>query len=178
MTTGVSVTSPLTGHVIGLAAVPDPVFSGAMVVPGTATEPHGEFVEPVASVDGIIVSLHAHAFVAVEPSGKGVLGHLAIDTVQLDGEGLEMLVAKGDNVSRAAPTDRWSLARVLAFGQPRPCPVLTLETAAGALGDFAARAGVNSDDRLFHRSQRQKPHHSETAHRSGGGHAPHQSGGG
>lgn len=33
------VSSPLTGRAIGLAAVPDPVSSGAMAGPGTAVDP-------------------------------------------------------------------------------------------------------------------------------------------
>lgn len=43
-----SVTSPLAGRAIGLAAVPDPVFSGAMVGPGTAIDPVREPSEAVS----------------------------------------------------------------------------------------------------------------------------------
>src|SRR2546429_99447 len=80
-----TVTSPLAGRAIGLAAVPDPVFSGAMVGPGTAIDPVREPSEAVAPVDGVIVSLHPHAFVVVDEQGHGVLVHLGIDTVQLNG---------------------------------------------------------------------------------------------
>lgn len=144
-----TVTSPLAGHVIGLAAVPDPVFAKAMVGPGTAIKPYGELVEAVAPVDGVITSLHAHAFVVVDPSGKGVLTHLGIDTVQLNGEGFEVLVAKGETVNRAAPMVRWSPTRVLASGKSSICPVIALEATAGTLGDFAEHAGINSGDLLF-----------------------------
>ena len=64
-----TVTSPLAGRAIGLAAVPDPVFSGAMVGPGTAIDPVREPSEAVAPVDGVIVSLHPHAFVVVDDAG-------------------------------------------------------------------------------------------------------------
>lgn len=43
-----TVTSPLAGRAIGLAAVPDPVFSGAMVGPGTAIDPVREAGEAVS----------------------------------------------------------------------------------------------------------------------------------
>ncbi len=43
-----TVTSPLAGRAIGLAAVPDPVFSGAMVGPGTAIDPVREPSEAVS----------------------------------------------------------------------------------------------------------------------------------
>ena len=95
-----TVTSPLAGRAIGLAAVPDPVFSGAMVGPGTAIDPVREPSEAVSPVDGIVVSLHPHAFVVVDDQGHGVLTHLGIDTVQLNGEGFELLVNKGDTVTR------------------------------------------------------------------------------
>lgn len=145
-----TVTSPLAGRVIGLAAVPDPVFSGAMVGPGTAIEPRGEPSEAVAPVDGIIVSLHAHAFVVVDPSGKGVLTHLGIDTVQLNGEGFELLAAKGDSVERGAPVVRWNPARVVEAGKSAVCPVVALEATADALGDLAEHAEISSGETLFH----------------------------
>ncbi len=96
-----NVTSPLAGRAIGLTEVPDPVFSGAMVGPGTAIDPVREPSEAVSPVDGIVVSLHPHAFVVVDADGHGVLTHLGIDTVQLNGEGFELLVNKGDTVTRA-----------------------------------------------------------------------------
>ncbi|NEE19998.1 PTS glucose transporter subunit IIA, partial [Streptomyces sp. SID7499] len=102
-----NVTSPLAGRAIGLTAVPDPVFSGAMVGPGTAIDPVREPSEAVSPVDGIVVSLHPHAFVVVDSEGHGVLTHLGIDTVQLNGEGFELLVNKGDTVTRGQGIVRW-----------------------------------------------------------------------
>ncbi len=66
-----NVTSPLAGRAIGLTEVPDPVFSGAMVGPGTAIDPVREPSEAVSPVDGIVVSLHPHAFVVVDADGHG-----------------------------------------------------------------------------------------------------------
>lgn len=105
-----TVTSPLAGRAIGLAEVPDPVFSGAMVGPGTAIDPVREPSEAVSPVDGIVVSLHPHAFVVVDDQGHGVLTHLGIDTVQLNGEGFELLVNKGDTVTRGQAVVRWDPA--------------------------------------------------------------------
>ncbi len=69
--------------------------------PGTAIDPVREASEAIAPVDGIVVSLHPpHAFVVVDSEGHGVLTHLGIDTVQLNGEGFELLVSKGDTVTR------------------------------------------------------------------------------
>ncbi|MEU8892795.1 PTS glucose transporter subunit IIA [Streptomyces sp. NPDC048442] len=144
-----SVTSPLEGRVIGLAAVPDPVFSGAMVGPGTAIDPVREPSAAVSPVDGVVVSLHPHAFVVVDAEGHGVLTHLGIDTVQLNGEGFELLVNKGDNVTRGQDIVRWDPAAVEAAGKSPVCPVVALEATADALSDLAEDSDVKVGDTLF-----------------------------
>jgi PTS system glucose-specific IIA component len=144
-----SVTSPLAGRVIGLSAVPDPVFSGAMVGPGTAIDPVREPSEAVAPVDGIVVSLHPHAFVVVDEEGRGVLTHLGIDTVQLGGEGFELLVSKGDNVQRGQAVVRWDPAAVEAAGKSPVSPVVALEATTESLSDVAEDGDVKTGQPLF-----------------------------
>ncbi|MFD4138181.1 MULTISPECIES: PTS glucose transporter subunit IIA [unclassified Streptomyces] len=144
-----TVTSPLSGRTIGLAAVPDPVFSGAMVGPGTAIDPDREASEAVSPVDGIVVSLHPHAFVVVDGEGHGVLTHLGIDTVQLNGQGFELLVNKGDTVSRGQAIVRWNPAAVEEAGKSAICPVVALEATADSLGEVREDGDVKSGDVLF-----------------------------
>lgn len=144
-----SVTSPLAGRVIGLSAVPDPVFSGAMVGPGTAIDPVREPSEAVAPVDGIVVSLHPHAFVVVDEEGRGVLTHLGIDTVQLGGEGFELLVSKGDTVQRGQAVVRWDPAAVEAAGKSPVSPVVALEATTESLTDVVEDGDVKAGQPLF-----------------------------
>ncbi len=144
-----SVSSPLAGRAIGLSAVPDPVFSGAMVGPGTAIDPVREASEAVSPVDGIIVSLHPHAFVVVDDQGHGVLTHLGIDTVQLNGEGFELLVNKGDTVQRGQAVVRWNPAAVEAAGKSPVCPVVALEATAESLSALVEDGDVKTGDALF-----------------------------
>jgi PTS system N-acetylglucosamine-specific IIA component len=144
-----TVSSPLAGRAIGLAAVPDPVFSGAMIGPGTAIDPVREAGDAVAPVDGVIVSLHPHAFVVVDDAGHGVLTHLGIDTVQLNGEGFELLVAKGDSVSRGEPVVRWDPAAIEASGKSPICPVVALDATAELLGALVESGDVAAGDPLF-----------------------------
>ncbi|MFB7500223.1 PTS glucose transporter subunit IIA [Streptomyces sp. NPDC056161] len=144
-----TVMSPLAGRAIGLVSVPDPVFSGAMVGPGTAIDPVREPSEAVAPVDGVIVSLHPHAFVVVDEHGRGVLTHLGIDTVQLNGEGFELLVDKGDTVSRGQGIVRWNPAAVEAAGKSPICPVVALDAAADSLSELRDEGDVKAGDRLF-----------------------------
>lgn len=144
-----TVTSPLSGRAIGLSAVPDPVFSGAMVGPGHAVDPVREPSEAVSPVDGVIVSLHPHAFVVVDAEGHGVLTHLGIDTVQLNGEGFELLVAKGETVTRGQALVRWSPAAVELAGKSPVCPVVALEATADSLSGLREDGDVKAGDRLF-----------------------------
>jgi PTS system glucose-specific IIA component len=144
-----TVSSPLAGRAIGLAAVPDPVFSGAMVGPGTAIDPVREPGVAVSPVDGVVVSLHPHAFVVVDDEGHGVLTHLGIDTVQLNGEGFELLVNKGDAVARGQAVVRWDPAGVEAAGKSAVCPVIALEASAEVLGTVVDSGDVLAGDTLF-----------------------------
>jgi PTS system N-acetylglucosamine-specific IIA component len=139
----------VTGRAIELAAVPDPVFAGAMVGPGMAIDPVREAAEAVSPVDGVIVSLHAHAFVVVDDEGHGVLTHLGIDTVQLNGEGFELLVAKGDTVTRGQAVVRWNPAEVEAAGKSPVCPVVALEATSDALSELVEDGEVVAGARLF-----------------------------
>ncbi|MGW2254127.1 PTS sugar transporter subunit IIA [Kitasatospora sp. NPDC001660] len=144
-----TVTSPLTGQVVGLAGVPDPVFSGAMVGPGTAVDPVREPTEAVAPVDGVVVSMHPHAFVVVDADGHGVLTHLGIDTVQLNGEGFELLVNKGDTVTRGQSVIKWNPADVEAAGKSPISPIVALEASAESLGAVVESGEVRAGDKLF-----------------------------
>ncbi|MET8815458.1 PTS glucose transporter subunit IIA [Streptomyces sp. NPDC004549] len=144
-----TVTSPLAGRAIGLADVPDPVFAGAMVGPGTAIDPVREPSEAVSPVDGVIVSLHPHAFVVVDDEGHGVLVHLGIDTVQLNGEGFELLVNKGDRVKHGQSIVRWNPAAVETAGKSPICPVVALEATAESLSEVVESGQVQRGDSLF-----------------------------
>ena len=144
-----SVTSPVAGRAIGLEAVPDPVFAGAMVGPGTAIDPVREPSTAVAPVDGVVVSLHPHAFVVVDGQGHGVLTHLGIDPVQLDGEGFEVLVNKGDTVRRGEPVVRWDPAAVEARGKSPVCPVVALEATEESLSELVDNGDVGAGAQLF-----------------------------
>lgn len=144
-----TVTSPVSGRAVGLAAVPDPVFSEAMVGPGTAVDPVRACSVALSPVDGVVVSLHPHAFVVVDGQGHGVLVHLGIDTVQLNGEGFELLVSKGDSVMCGEGVVRWNPADIEAAGRSPLCPVVALEATAGSLAGLRESGGVQAGDLLF-----------------------------
>jgi sugar PTS system EIIA component len=141
--------APVAGRVVGLAGVPDPVFSGAMVGPGTAVDPLPEPAAAGSPIDGTLVKLHPHAFVVLSGGGQGVLVHLGIDTVQLGGEGFELLVEEGAAVAAGQPLVRWDPAAVAASGRSPVCPVVALDAAAEALSELREDGEVAFGDQLF-----------------------------
>ena len=138
------VLAPISGTVIPLGAVPDPVFAGQMVGSGAAVEPPaGEAFDVVSPGAGKVVKLLPHAFVVVERSGKGVLTHVGIDTVKLKGEGFKLLIAQGDTVDAGEPIMHVDPAAALAAGYSMVSPVVVLDTKPDtttliAEGDVAA----------------------------------------
>ncbi|HEV3462603.1 MAG TPA: PTS glucose transporter subunit IIA [Actinomycetota bacterium] len=143
------VLAPLPGRVLPLSEVPDPVFAGAMVGPGAAVDPPRGPVQAVAPVDGRIAKLHPHAFVVVTSSGRGVLVHLGIDTVQLEGEGFRLLAAEGEEVSAGTPLVEWDTAAVEAGGRSPVSPVIALDAPPEAIGETVTGGQVEAGAELF-----------------------------
>ncbi|RLQ95190.1 PTS sugar transporter subunit IIA [Falsibacillus albus] len=93
-----SISSPMTGRVLTLEDVPDPVFSQKMMGDGIAIEPvEGKVVAPF---DGNIVQVFPtkHAIGIKSPNGVEVLIHIGLETVSMNGEGFETFVSEGDKV--------------------------------------------------------------------------------
>lgn len=93
-----TILAPLTGSVVQLEEVPDPVFSGKMLGDGIAIMPSEGIV--VAPFDAEIVQVFPtkHAIGLRGKSGLEVLIHIGLETVALNGEGFETFVQQGDNV--------------------------------------------------------------------------------
>ena len=129
-----SVLAPLDGTVIAVQDVPDPVFAGRFVGPGLAIDPvrTGE-VTAVAPVSGTVTKLHPHAYIVVDAQGRGILTHLGLDTVRLDGEGFTLHVAEGDQISAGDPVVTWNPADIEAKGLNPVVPVIALEADEGSL---------------------------------------------
>ncbi|MEU1721927.1 PTS glucose transporter subunit IIA [Nonomuraea sp. NPDC050227] len=143
-----TVLAPVEGAAVGLAAVPDPVFSAGMVGPGTAIDPLRGPGKAVAPIAGKIMKLHPHAYVIVGDDGRGVLVHLGIDTVQLKGKGFQLLAAEGDRVSAGQPVVAWDPSVVEAGGRSPVCPVVALDALSESVTGIVQGA-VHVGDELF-----------------------------
>ncbi len=90
--------APLSGDVLPLEQVPDPVFAQKMVGDGIAIMPSGTIL--LAPCDGIVTQLHAasHALTLTTADGLQVFLHIGINTVALGGQGFAAKIAPGDAV--------------------------------------------------------------------------------
>jgi PTS system trehalose-specific IIC component len=123
-TAPVTLVSPLEGTVKALEEAVDPVFGQGMMGQGVVIEPTvGELVAPFnGTVTAVFPSKHAVGMTA--DNGAEVLMHIGMDTVKLDGEGFETLVAQGDKVTAGQALTRFDIAAIQAAGYPVQTPVI------------------------------------------------------
>ncbi|WP_374424632.1 phosphoenolpyruvate--protein phosphotransferase [Chromobacterium sp.] len=95
--------APLSGWLVALDTVPDPVFAGKMVGDGISLDPTS--CSLLAPVSGTVSNLHSahHALTIISPEGVEVMVHIGIDTVMLKGQGFQPLVAQGQQVKAGQP---------------------------------------------------------------------------
>jgi len=95
----VIIKAPMSGKVINLSDLPDEVFAQKMVGDGIAVEPSEGVV--VAPFDGRVKQVFStgHALVLESKEGLVVLIHIGLDTVNLKGEGFNVLVNEGSKVN-------------------------------------------------------------------------------
>lgn len=93
------IVSPTNGELLDLTYIPDEVFSQKMMGDGFAIKSSdGVILSPVNGTVEMIFDTK-HAIGLKSKSGKEILIHLGIDTVNLKGEGFEVFVEAGQKVS-------------------------------------------------------------------------------
>ena len=164
--------APLTGPVVPLANVPDPVFSGGMFGDGIGIDPLvGKLVAPC---DATVTHLArtGHAVTLRTDEGAEILLHIGIDTVELNGKGFAPMVEQGaqvragdvliefdqDQIACAAPSlvsvvaiansDAFEVVERAAGGMvvAGETPLLVLRAREGAAADASREASVVVDE--------------------------------
>jgi sugar PTS system EIIA component len=121
------VLAPVGGRAVPLADVPDPVFSQGMVGYGAAVDPPRGVIDAVAPVTGKILKLLPHAYIVMTPDNVGVLVHLGLDTVRLNGEGFTTHVRQGDDVTAGQVVITYDVPSVQARGLSPVVPVVVMD---------------------------------------------------
>ena len=122
------IASPMTGTVMALTDMPEPVFSTEALGKGCAIEP--SVPEVVAPFDGKIeqVADTKHAVGITSNGGVEVLIHVGIDTVELNGEGFAPQVKVGDIVKKGDLLLKFDPAAIAAKGKPVTTAVIVTNT--------------------------------------------------
>ena len=139
--------APLSGVVVPIDTVPDPVFAEKMVGDGVSLDPISSLL--LAPCDGRIVQLHAarHAVTLLADHGIEILMHIGLDTVQLKGQGFTARVAVGDDVKVGDPLIEFDVDYLAAHAKSLLTPVLitSLDRVSSMIGvDGTVTAGVDS----------------------------------
>jgi len=145
------IVAPMTGEVIALEKVDDPVFSGGILGPGVAIRPtDGEVRAPITgTVSSLLPSRHALGILGDD--GLEVLVHVGLDTVRLEGAPFTAHVAQGDRVEAGQHVLTADLAAIEAAGLDITTPVVVLngdayEVAPLVTGRVAGGAALLSTD--------------------------------
>ena len=124
--------SPLSGDVVALENVNDPVFSSGAMGKGLAVKPSEGVVYAPADAEVTIAFETGHAYGLKTASGAEILIHIGIDTVSMNGNGFEKLVAAGDKVKAGTPIAKFDVAKIAEAGLDDTTMVIVTNTA-----DFA-----------------------------------------
>ena len=112
----------LSGKVIPIEEVKDPVFSSKMLGDGLAIEPTSELI--LSPCDGVISTVMAeskHAVGITAANGMELLIHEGVDTVALNGEGFELYVNEGDKVKAGDKLIKFDAALIKSKGYEVSC---------------------------------------------------------
>ncbi|AZF07192.1 phosphoenolpyruvate--protein phosphotransferase [Pseudomonas sp. R5-89-07] len=95
--------APLSGMLLALDQVPDPVFSSRMIGDGLCIDPTSQIL--CAPLAGTISNIQdsGHAVSVTGDNGVQVLMHIGLDTVSLAGKGFTRLVEEGQRVTAGQP---------------------------------------------------------------------------
>ncbi|HEL1986304.1 TPA: PTS glucose transporter subunit IIA, partial [Streptococcus suis] len=124
--------SPLSGNVVALENVNDPVFSSGAMGKGLAVKPSEGVVYAPADAEVTIAFETGHAYGLKTASGAELLIHIGIDTVSMNGNGFEKLVAAGDKVKAGTPIAKFDAAKIAEAGLDDTTMIIVTNTA-----DFA-----------------------------------------
>ncbi|ANP71026.1 beta-glucoside-specific PTS transporter subunit IIABC [Cryobacterium arcticum] len=154
--------SPLSGEVIALSEVNDPVFSSGILGAGVAIRPTDGLVR--APISGVVTALlnSKHAIGIRGDDGVEVLVHIGIDTVQLAGGPFTTHVAVNDRVEAGQLVIEADLAAITAAGFDTVTPVLVVNSADYTV-EIAGSGTITAGDALMNVNEKIKENANGTA---------------
>ena len=120
--------APIEGTAVALADVPDPIFAAGKLGEGVAIEPTGTTVAAPAAGKVAATYPSGHAVGLKLENGIELLIHVGLDTVNLDGKGFSVKVAKGDVVAAGDTLIEFDPEVIKEAGYPLITPVIVTNT--------------------------------------------------
>lgn len=141
--------APLTGQVVALNDVKDPVFASGAMGQGVAIKPsQGEVYAP-ADAEVTIAFATGHAYGLKTASGAEVLIHVGIDTVSMEGKGFDQKVAQGDKVKAGQLIGTFDAAEIAAAGLDDTTMIIITNTAEYAAVETLASGSIEKGQDLL-----------------------------
>ncbi len=129
----------LTGTVMELKEVGDGVFSEGIMGEGIAIAPENDTLyAPADGVVSVLMEESKHACGLTLANGAELLLHIGIDTVDMQGDGFQYLVAEGQEVKAGTPLIRFDREKIKAAGHPDTTVCIVTEPANIKNIQFAA----------------------------------------
>ncbi|RLL41134.1 PTS glucose transporter subunit IICBA [Oceanobacillus piezotolerans] len=143
------IVAPMNGEIIPITEVPDEVFAGKMMGDGFAIKPSDGVV--VAPVNGKIINIFPtkHAIGIMSEGGKEILIHVGLDTVNLKGEGFEMLIEEGAIVEAGQPLLKADLDYIEKHAKSTVTPVVFTNLTDGQEISLKKNGQVEIGDKIM-----------------------------
>lgn len=125
-----TIVSPLTGSIVPISEIAEPLFSTEMVGKGIAVEPSkGEIISPV---DGIVTTFFPskHAIGITSDHGAEILIYIGDNTINLHGKYFTSHVKQWDRVKKGELLIQFDLENIKAEGYDLKSPVVITNTEA------------------------------------------------
>lgn len=144
-----AVYAPMSGTVVLLEQVPDPVFSGRMLGDGVAILPAAGDV--LAPFDGEVTALFptGHAIGLCSHTGVECLIHIGIDTVEMNDVGFAAKVKPGDKVKQGQLLIQADLQAIRSAGKEIVTPVIITNSSVWQPAQLVSGQVRAGSDMLF-----------------------------
>ncbi len=135
--------SILDGKVMPITEAPDDVFSQKIMGDGICIEPTGNVVVAPADCEvTVVMEDTGHACGLTLSNGMELLIHVGVDTVEMGGDGFELLVKKDQRVACGTPLIRFDPAKIKEAGHP--CTTMLIVTSEGNATGIRMNTGVEA----------------------------------
>lgn len=135
--------SILDGRVMPVTEAPDDVFSQKIMGDGLAIEPSGTVVKAPADCDvSVVMADTGHACGLTLANGIELLIHVGVDTVDMGGDGFELLVQEGQHVKAGQELIKFDPEKIKAAGHP--CTTMLIITSEGNASGITMHTGIDA----------------------------------